>query len=65
MTEPVKPESPLLDTGAAAAYLDVSEAFIRRAVLERRIRYCKLGKFVRFRPADLDAFIEAEELGKG
>jgi hypothetical protein len=37
----------------------VTEAFVRRLVLERRVRYHTLGKFVRFRPADLDAFIEA------
>ncbi len=49
----------LLDVAGAAAYLGVSEAFIRRLVLERRVRYYKVGKFVRFRPFDLDAFVEA------
>jgi excisionase family DNA binding protein len=49
----------LLDVAAAAAYLGVSEAFVRRLVLERRVRYYKVGKFVRFRPFDLDAFVEA------
>ncbi len=49
----------LLDVAGAAAYLGVTEAFIRRLVLEKRIRYYKLGKFVRFRPADLDAFVDA------
>ena len=49
----------LFDVGGAAAYLGVTEAFIRRLVLERRIRYFKVGKFVRFRTADLDAFVEA------
>src|SRR5687767_14102869 len=51
--------SGLLDVGAAATYLGVTEAFVRRLVLERRVRYFKLGKFVRFRTVDLDAFIEA------
>ena len=50
---------PLLDIAGAAAHLGVSEAFVRRLVLERRVRYFKVGKFVRFRPADLDAFVEA------
>jgi excisionase family DNA binding protein len=59
MTEPAKPPNQLLDTSGAAEYLDVSEAFIRRIVVERRVRYYKVGKFVRFRPADLDAFVEA------
>ncbi len=49
----------LLDVAGAAAYLGVSEAFVRRLVLERRVRYFKVGKFVRFRPTDLDAFVEA------
>ena len=43
----------------AAAHLGVSIAFIRRLVLEKRVRYYKVGKFVRFRPDDLDAFVEA------
>lgn len=51
--------SSLLDVSGAATYLGVTEAFVRRLVLERRVRYFKLGKFVRFRTADLDAFIEA------
>jgi excisionase family DNA binding protein len=51
--------SGLLDVAGATAYLGVTEAFVRRLVLERRIRYFKLGKFVRFRAVDLDAFIEA------
>ena len=49
----------MLDVADAAAYLGVTEAFVRRLVLERRVRYFKLGKFVRFRTDDLDAFIEA------
>ncbi len=49
----------LLDVAGAANHLGVSEAFVRRLVLERRIRYFKVGKFVRFRAIDLDAFVEA------
>lgn len=49
----------LLDVAAAAAHLGVSQAFIRRLVLEKRIRYYKVGKFVRFRPEDLERFVEA------
>ena len=49
----------MLDVAGAAAYLGVRVAFVRRLVLEKRIRYYKVGKFVRFRPADLDAFVEA------
>ena len=49
----------LLDVDGAAEYLGVTAAFVRRLVLEKRIRYYKLGKFVRFRTGDLDAFVEA------
>jgi len=51
--------SAMLDVAGAARYLGVTVAFVRRLVLERRVRYFKLGKFVRFRPADLDALVEA------
>jgi len=59
MSNPPVDASPLLDVGGAAAHLGVSEAFVRRLILERRVRYFKLGKFVRFRAIDLDAFVEA------
>ena len=48
---------PLLDYEAAAAYLGANTSFLRRLVLEKRVRYYKVGKFVRFRTVDLDAFI--------
>lgn len=51
--------SGLLVVAGAADYLGVTQAFVRRLVLERRVRYFKLGKFVRFRSVDLDAFVEA------
>ena len=57
-TQPVEPNA-LLDVAGAAAHLGVSQAFVRRLVLERRVRYFKVGKFVRFRIVDLDAFVEA------
>ncbi len=49
----------LLDVSGAAACLGVNEAFVRRLVLERRVRYYKVGKFVRFRLADLDSFVDS------
>ena len=57
-TQPVEGNA-LLNVAGAAAYLGVTDAFVRRLVLERRVRYFKVGKFVRFRPVDLDAFVEA------
>lgn len=43
----------------AAAYLNVSERYMRRLVAERRVAYHKLGRLLRFRPADLDRLLEA------
>ena len=57
------PRSPLLDVAGAAAYLTTSEHFVRRLVRERRVPFVKLGRFVRFDPADLDRFIEAGRRG--
>ena len=50
--------SDLLDVKGASGYLGVPESFVRRVVLEKRVRYYKLGKYLRFRPADLDALVE-------
>ena len=43
----------LLDVSEVAERLSVSPRFIRRLVSERRIPYCKLGKFVRFDAAEI------------
>lgn len=49
----------LKDVAATAERLGTTERWVRRAVAERRIPFVKVGRHVRFRPADLDAFIEA------
>ena len=51
-----------LSPDEAAEYLNVSVGFIRRMASERRVRHYRLGKFIRFDPADLDAFAEVKEL---
>lgn len=48
-----------LDFLGACAYLGITERYMRRLVSTRRIRHYKVGKFVRFAPADLDAFMSA------
>jgi excisionase family DNA binding protein len=50
-----------LNPEEAEAYLNVSVGFIRRMASERRVRHYRLGKFIRFDPADLDAFAEVKE----
>ncbi|GMU78731.1 MAG: hypothetical protein AMXMBFR46_15250 [Acidimicrobiia bacterium] len=51
--------SRLLDVDAAAQYLSVTPRFIRRLVAERRVPFVRLGRHLRFDPADLDRFVEA------
>jgi excisionase family DNA binding protein len=43
----------LWDVEDLAERLCVSERFVRRLVAERRIPYVKVGRFVRFDPADV------------
>jgi len=50
----------LLDTTAAAERLGVTERWVRRAVAERRLPFVKVGRYVRFRPDDLDRYIERQ-----
>lgn len=59
MSSAPAPASRFLSVDEAAAHLNVSPRWIRRAVFERSIRYRKIGKFVRFDVADLDALADA------
>jgi excisionase family DNA binding protein len=52
----------VLDVEGAAAYLHVPVRFIRRLVLEKRVKHYKVGKYLRFRPEDLDAVLEPVEV---
>jgi excisionase family DNA binding protein len=47
----------LLTIEEAAARLKMSVRYVRRLVAERRIAFHKLGRAVRFDPADLAAFV--------
>lgn len=46
-----------LTVGQAAEILNTSERFPRRLIAERRIRFVKVGKFVRIPESALTAFI--------
>lgn len=48
-----------LSVQEAADYLSTSVRFIRRLIAERRVAFHKVGKYVRFAVADLDAFVAA------
>jgi len=43
----------------AAAYLNTSVRFVRRLIAERRIAFHHLGRHVRLRVTDLEAFVQA------
>ncbi len=49
----------LISIDSAAERLNVEIRFMRRLVAERRIRHFKVGKFLKFDPSDLDAFVMA------
>ena len=49
----------LLSVPQAAERLGTPVRFIRRLVADRRIRYYKVGRYVRLDTNDLDAFIAA------
>ena len=49
----------------AADYLNVGVRFMRRLVADRRIRYFKVGRFLRFDPSDLARFAAAGEVQTG
>ena len=49
----------LLSVAQAAQRLGTPERFIRRLIAERRVRFYKVGRYVRFDIHDLDEFIAA------
>ena len=49
----------LLTIPEAAARLGAPTRFVRRLVAERRIGFTKVGRYVRFTSADIEAFIAA------
>jgi excisionase family DNA binding protein len=46
----------------AAVYLSTSERFVRRLIAERRIRFYRVGRHIRFAVADLRAFVVAGQV---
>ena len=48
----------LLDVAGTAARLGVTVRFVRRLVAEERIPYIKVGKFIRFDPAEIERWID-------
>lgn len=49
---------PLLSLEDAARHLGVSPSWVRQRVRERDIPYVRLGRLLRFRPEDLEAWLD-------
>jgi excisionase family DNA binding protein len=52
----------LLDTPAAARRLGVGKRTVQELVADRKLACVKIGRAVRFDPADLAAFVEANKI---
>ena len=57
-SSPSAPTPVPLTIEAAAERLGVTPRLVRRLVTERRIGFVRVGKFIRLRPEDLDAYLE-------
>jgi excisionase family DNA binding protein len=53
---------PPMDSRQAAEYLGITERWLRRARAERRVPFVKMGKFVRYRPDDLDEWLDRQKI---
>jgi excisionase family DNA binding protein len=51
-----------LDVDQLALWLGVDVGFLRRLVAKRKIPFVKLGKFVRFDPAEISAWIDVQRV---
>jgi excisionase family DNA binding protein len=54
---------PLLGIEEVASWLGVESGFVRRLIAQRRIPFIKIGKYVRFDPEDLSAWIDCQRIG--
>ena len=52
----------LLGVDEVADSLGVTNRFVRRLVAERRIPFVKVGKFVRFDPAEVNRWIDRQRV---
>lgn len=64
-TSLVDPASPsLLSIEQLADWLGVTDRFIRRLVAERRIPFLKIGKFIRFDPAEIEPWLDSQRVAE-
>jgi excisionase family DNA binding protein len=53
----------LLTVEGLARFLSVEISFVRRLVVERRMPYFRLGRYVRFDPDEVARWIEGQKVG--
>jgi excisionase family DNA binding protein len=61
--KPIPPALELMDMPALAKMLGVTHRHVQRLVSERRIPYLKVGRFIRFDPAEVAAWLEERRVG--
>jgi excisionase family DNA binding protein len=55
----------LLTLEEVADRLNTNPRHVRRLVFERRIAYCKIGRYVRFHPDDVDEYVDRHRVAVG
>jgi excisionase family DNA binding protein len=64
-TSQVDPARPsLFSIEQLADWLGVTNRFIRRLVAERRIPFLKIGKFIRFDPAEIEPWLDPQRVAE-
>ena len=61
-TPPSTTKLPLLDVAGVALALCTTRRHVQRLVTERRIPFMKVGRFVRFDPAELELWLDAQRV---
>ena len=51
-----------LDVKELAGWLGVEVVFVRRLIAERRVPFVKIGRFVRFDPEEIAAWIDSQRV---
>lgn len=55
-------EDDLLTIEGAAVHLSMSVRYVRRLVADRRVVFYRLGRSVRFKPSDLEMFVDSSRV---
>ncbi len=61
-TRPSVDPQVLLDVPTLAERLSVTQRFVRRLIAEDRVPYLKIGKFIRFDPAEIENWLDDQRV---